>query len=381
MSPLRVAFLGDPASVHIRRWLEAFVARGHAVALLEPIPARAEADLPAGVTRIAFRPLPPRLRPAGVWAARADLRRLLDAWGPDVLHAHYARRPAWHAWLSGWRPYVVTVWGSDVLVTGSMTRVGRLATRLALRDAALVTAATPWLASAAIALGARRNRVRRAQFGVDTSRFRPGPAPVALRETLGIGSARVVLSPRILAPLYRHEVVIETLAQLPRDVMVLSSDMRADPAERARLQAHAARLGVADRWRIIPAVADVQMAELYRLADVVVSVPESDTMPLTVMEAMASGCPAVVSDLPDARDWLGDLAPWSLVPTGDAAATAAALRIALSQSPSAKEAMAAALRARVVERADVPRSMDLVEAWYRELAAEPAPEPIDTASR
>ena len=369
MTRLRLAFLGDPSSVHLRRWLGSFVSRGHAVALLEPTGTEPDPDLPAGVERIPFRPLPARFSPAGALAARAHLRRAVAEWRPDILHAHYARRPAWHAWLSGRRPYLVTVWGSDVLVTGPMTGVGRLATRLALRDAAVVTAATPQLAAAAVALGARRERVRDTELGVDTERFRPGPPDEALREALGLGAARVVLSPRVLAPLYRHEVVIEALADLPSDVVVLSTGMLADPAERARLEARAADIGVLDRWRILPAVDDERMAELYRLAAVVVSVPESDAMPQTVLEAMATGRPAVVSDLPDAREWLADLMPELIVPVGDAAATAAALRAALSQAEPASLALGDRLRQRVVDRADAKRSLDIVESWYFELAA------------
>ena len=368
MRRLRLAFLGDPRSVHLHRWLDTFVARGHAVCLLEPDSPNAAVELPTGVERLRFRSVQARPSLAGALAARADIRRLMAAWRPDLLHAHYARSPAWHAWLSGWRPYVVTVWGSDVLRAGSMTRIGRLATRLALRDAALVTAGTRRLAVAALAMGARPDRLRDAQFGIDTERFRPSPPSDALRRELAVESRRVVVSPRILAPLYRHEVVIEALAALPDDVVVLSTDMRADPAERARLEALAARHGVADRWRILPAMEGAMMADLYRLADAVVSIPESDAMPQSVMEAMATGRPAVVSDLPDVHDWLGDLTPELIVPVGDAQATAAALQAALSGPASTRLALGERLRDRIVDRADARRSMDIVEAWYGELA-------------
>jgi glycosyltransferase involved in cell wall biosynthesis len=365
---LRLAFLGDPGSVHLHRWLSAFVARGHAVALLEPRTASAVGELPPGIERLMFRGLKARPSPIGAWTARNDLRRTLTEWRPDVLHAHWARSPAWHAWLSGWRPYAVTVWGSDVLRAESTSRISRLATGVALREAALVTAGTRQLAAAAVALGARADHIREAQFGIDTERFRPGRVPDQLRSELGVGSARVVSSPRILAPLYCHEVVIAALARLPDDVIVLSTGMRADPAERSRLEALAASLGVAERWRILPPMDPPRMADLYRLADVVVSVPASDAMPQSVMEAMAAGTPAVVSDLPDVRDWLGDLTPELFVPVGDAAATATALQAALSLAPAHRDGLGDRLRARIVERADAQRNMDMVESWYQELA-------------
>jgi glycosyltransferase involved in cell wall biosynthesis len=130
------------------------------------------------------------------------------------------------------------------------------------------------------------------------------------------------------------------------------------------------QLGVARRWRILPAMDADGMADLYRLADAVVSVPESDAMPQSVMEAMASGTPSVVSDLPDPRAWLGDLTPELVVPVGDAAATAAALQRALALPDGERRALGERLRERVVERADAKRSMDEVEAWYHELAEE-----------
>jgi glycosyltransferase involved in cell wall biosynthesis len=367
--PLRLAFLGDVGSPHLHRWLNAFVARGHAVCLLVPTDAEAPADALPGVELLPFRSLKASPSPRGAWAVRRALRRLLADWRPDVLHAHYARSPAWHAWLSGRRPYAVTVWGSDVLLAGGAGRIGRFATRLALHDATLVTAGTRRLAAAALALGARPDRLREAQFGIDTDRFRPGPSRVGLREELGLGSGRVIVSSRILAPLYRHEVVIGALAELPTDVTVVSTGMRADAAERTRLELLAAERGVAARWRILPAMDAHGMADLYRLADAVVSVPESDAMPQSVMEAMATGTPAVVSDLPDVRDWLDDLTPELIVPVGDATATAAALRLALALAPDERRALGERLRQRIVERADARRSMDRVEGWYRDLAA------------
>lgn len=366
-SQLRLAFLGDPRSVHLHRWLNAFVARGHAVCLLLADGADAPAGALPGVERLSFRSLKGRPSLSGAWNTRRDLRRLFARWRPDVLHAHYARSPAWHAWLSGWRPYAVTVWGSDVLRADAMTRIGRVATRISLRQAALVTAGTRRLAEAALEFGAHAERIQEAQFGIDTTLFSPGPPPADLREALDIGDARVIVSPRILAPLYRHRVALEALATLPDDVVMLSSSMLEEPAERAALEADARRLGVADRWRILPPMDAMRMAELYRLADVVVSVPESDAMPQSVMEAMATGTAAVISDLPDARDWLADLTPELMVPVGDAAATATALRRALNRPPAEREALGRRLRERVVERADATRSMDRVEELYRAL--------------
>jgi glycosyltransferase involved in cell wall biosynthesis len=48
------------------------------------------------------------------------------------------------------------------------------------------------------------------------------------------------------------------------------------------------------------------MPDVYRAADVVVSIPSSDSSPRSVWEALACGASVVVSDLPWAREELVD---------------------------------------------------------------------------
>jgi len=84
---------------------------------------------------------------------------------------------------------------------------------------------------------------------------------------------------------------------------------------------------------IVPEIAHDDMPDFYRLADVVVSVPESDSASVTMLEALACGRPLVATDLPAVREWLGEFEGPELVPVDDPAATAAALRRALDQPP------------------------------------------------
>jgi glycosyltransferase involved in cell wall biosynthesis len=55
---------------------------------------------------------------------------------------------------------------------------------------------------------------------------------------------------------------------------------------------------------MLGSVSGDQMPDVYRAADVVVSIPSSDSSPRSVWEALACGTPVVVSDLPWARDEL-----------------------------------------------------------------------------
>ena len=368
--PLNLAFLGDPNSVHMRRWVRYFSDRGHRVTLLVPEGKVVVPGLPPAISVESFLPFSrQRERLFGALESRRSLTRLLRKLAPDVLHAHFVTENAWHAWISGFHPYVVTVWGSDVLGAVRRGRRARFYARVALRAADVVTGGSEHLVRAAVEAGARPQRTRYIHLGVDTERFSPGPDPAGLRARLGLAGSRVLLSNRLIAPLYRQSVVVQALAQLPSDVVAVMTSYRAQPDEMASIRELADRIGVAGRLRIVDELDDSEMPDLYRLADIVVSIPASDGGPATVAEALAAGRPVVATDLPSVREWLGELDPAALVPVDDVAATVAAVQTVLGRGQGEREERAARVRAAVVERADWRANMERMESISRELAA------------
>ena len=148
-----------------------------------------------------------------------------------------------------------------------------------------------------------------------------------------------------------------------------SGGRNADPEYRRRIEAQARSLGLERRLRILDEIPDEEMPALYRAATAVVSVPESDGLPATILEAMACGTPVVVSDLPGLRELLDPVAPDLIVPVGDAARLAAALESLLARGPAERSTLAASLRDRAVEVGDREVNMLRMEALYAELAA------------
>ena len=368
--PLRLAFLGDPNSIHTRRWIEFFAARGHEIHLLVPDKDTIDTPLDSRIRAHTFRAWPRLpLRGLGTAVTMLALRRALLGIRPDVLHAHYLTRYGWAARLSGFRPYVVTVWGSDVFVTPREEPHARVWARRTLSNAALVTAVSADLARAAVDLGAVPERVRLVQFGVDPEEFKPGSAPAELRTALALESRRVVLSPRALRPNYRHEVAIRAAALLPDDVSLLLVDWQPDAHYRVELVRLVDELNLGSRVRFVPPIPHAALADYYRLSDVVVSLPTSDAFPVTALEAMACGTPIVMGDLPSTHEGLDGVDESALVAGDDPAAVAAGIRARLELAPPERAALGARLRARAIERGDTRRNLLEMEALYRGLAA------------
>ena len=367
---LKIAFLGDPSSIHTRRWLNYFARRGHAVTLLLPKNLPLDPGLHPGVAVVRFTRFAARGRfpPASLLRARRSLRRVLAQVRPDILNAHYLTSNGWHAWMSGFHPYVLTLWGSDVFLTPRESRDFAAYGRLSVRAADMVMVNSEALRQGALRLGAAPARTEMVQWGVDLARFCPGPDPADLRERLGFQGKRVILSPRGLAPIYRQNVVVEALAELPADVVLLMTARNPFPQDLAAIRGRIDELGLGDRVVIEEGISDADMPDYYRLADAVVSIPVSDSTSAAILESLASGRQVVAADLPSVREWLLGLDPALLVPVDDPASTAAALARALSRDPAEKARLGRAARALVEDRADEAKCLARVEALYLRLA-------------
>jgi glycosyltransferase involved in cell wall biosynthesis len=289
------------------------------------------------------------------------IRRLVREVEPDITHAHWLCGFACFAALAGAKPLVAMAWGSDVL---RADRRKRAANRLALNRAVLVMADSQALLEAMVDLGGRRESMLLMSWGVDLDHFRPSERKREdVRAGLGLPEGRVILSPRSLWPLYNPRTIVdafELLADELPDIQLVLKHMGTDRPPVGPLR-HP------DRVHIIGHVPYEQMVNWYQASDVCVSIASSDSSPRSVWEAVASGTPCVVSDLP----WVHEL----MVAGRDALVVpiarepvAAAIRTIL-EDPARAAQLAGNGRRLVEEHHDQTAALDCVAESYRNLLA------------
>jgi glycosyltransferase involved in cell wall biosynthesis len=136
---------------------------------------------------------------------------------------------------------------------------------------------------------------------VDLARFRPDLDASGLRADLHLEGKRVAVFTGRLVPHKGVDVILEALALLPRDVVLVV--IGAGP-RLPSLVGLARRLGVSDRVRFCPAVSDEELPRFLALGDVFVFPSQNrlEGFGLAVAEAMAAGLPVVVADMPGVRE-------------------------------------------------------------------------------
>ncbi|MFQ5576989.1 MAG: glycosyltransferase family 4 protein, partial [Anaerolineae bacterium] len=194
-----------------------------------------------------------------------------------------------------------------------------------------LTVPSPSMIQAAHALGVPEDRLRLIPWGIETDIFTPTPNDrAATRAELGIGAAdTVILCPRGLAAVYNIDVVlraVNSVTGLYPNLRLALLHFNIKPAYLKKLQAAVAQLGLEKTvlW-LPPQDTAAGMARLYRMADIVISIPSSEGYGFTVFEAMAAGCPTIISDLPAFRGQLEHGLHTLKVPPRSVRAAAAAL--------------------------------------------------------
>jgi glycosyltransferase involved in cell wall biosynthesis len=367
---LRILHIGNGRAFKIKAIVDAFVDRGHELHMV-PIP-----PVEGGWNGVTWHRMPDPAVPrqAKVIARLLQVRRLARRLKPDVLHAHNAWGPGWYGAAAGLHPFVIHAYGGDLLPEqyAGRSTIQRALTCWTCRSADRIVVTGRHMIEAAAQLAIPKERLMLLPRGVDLERYRPGLDTQDLRRRLGLnGAGPVILSPRyqVDEALYNLDIVIDAVAavreQFPGAVCLQMYDPGREVG-RSRLERMAADRGLAQAYRLVPAVDNTVMPLYFNLADVVVSLPSSDGFPVTVLEASACAAPLVVSDLPYCAEWFEDGQNGVVVPVRDSRAAANAI-LALMSDANRRQRIAAAGRSLVEARADYRRCMNQLETVYRDL--------------
>lgn len=327
---MRLVLLGDGESPHLLKWARALApqvelwaasSRGFAPGFDALVPAARRLALDTrpdfeGGNAALLRQLP-------------RLARWLRAARPDWIHAHYLTSHGTLAWLAtsllgAPGRLVGSAWGSDILVTPQRSAPMRWLTSRVLRACTLTTSDSQVMAERMRALGA--GEVMTFPFGLET--LPPLPPP-------GVKQEHLFFANRGLEPIYAPQRVLALFAGIaaawPDAELVVANDGSLRPP----LERQVAQAGLSQRVRFIGRVDADTQAGWYVRARWYVSLPESDSVSVSVLEALAHGCIPLLSDLPANRELVqpaadGHLPGW--VARGDGLPGAADLQPLLARA-------------------------------------------------
>lgn len=299
-----------------------------------------------------------------------QFRRIIKSIRPDIVHAHYIAKYGIMAPYVGFHPYVLSGWGSDVLLDLKGPIVGRVKkwfARKAIRDAEWVHTDGIKTKQGLIQLGANEEKLLLSFFGIEADTFVPERRSEKLRSQLRLSGHVAVVSLRSFEPIYDIETLIQSvpavLAKNPNVRFILLGDgpLRNDLEDLTR------DLDVSDYVQFIGRVPLDDIPSYLASADIYVSTSLSDAgLAASTGEAMACERPVIVTEDPDNELWIQDGVNGFIIPRSDSTTLAKRI-LTLADDEKLRSRLGKRARAVITERNDYDTEMRKIVDLYQSL--------------
>jgi len=279
---------------------------------------------------------------------------------PDVLNGHFITTYGLWSALSYYHPFLLTVWGSDILVLPKQLRTGKPIARFVLKMADAVIVNSMVQKQAAVDLGCNPRKIVSFPWAVDLERFNPKVSGERIRKSLGWEQNQIIFCTRWHKPIYGVKYLLYTIPKIVQEHPEARFMIGGCGPLTDKFKGFVAKEGLGGYVKFVGKISHEDMPEYMAACDIYVSPSLSDGTSASLLEAMACSKPVVVSDIPGNLEWVNNNINGFTVPTRDVKALANAILELLRDEVLRKKFGARNLEI-VKEKADVRRSLQLYE--------------------
>ncbi|MEE1272601.1 MAG: glycosyltransferase [Bacteroidales bacterium] len=266
MKNKRMLIVGNPKSIHTKR-LSQFFEQDYQVNLINE-----DIDFSLRNTLVAIK----------------QLKKTITETRPDILVLYQLNLTAFFAVLANKKTKIPTFAigiGSDILTMPQKGLPYKAMLKYILKNSQAYNAGSPYLLEQMQRYCPKNSAILLANIGIN---------PIQPVE-----KQKIVFSNRLHSPLYRIDEVIKAFAnfvskpQYADWLLVVAATGR-----EKEFQQLAQSLGIKDKVKFVGWLSQKENAEYYAKSKIYISLPKSDSFPISLMEAMSGECIPVISDLP-----------------------------------------------------------------------------------
>jgi glycosyltransferase involved in cell wall biosynthesis len=308
MSP-RILLLADINSEHTQKWALGLAHSGYIIGIFSFSVPRSDWYTEHGIQCLHE---PQAGNSVNLWAKLGyiaflpQLKAVIKAFKPAILHAHYASSYGLLGALSGFHPFIISVWGTDVMKFPYKNSITKYIITYNLKKADAVCATS-------FALQKHIQRFTNKQvevipFGVDLNEFINKPS-FKHRDVFTIGCVKS------LEKIYNINSLIRSFAELKHKYPYkqLRLVIVGEGSERYNLQQLAKELKVSEHVVFEGKIPHHLIADKINELDVLVNLSEYESFGVSVVEAMACQVPVIVSEAEGLREVVVDQQNGSIV--------------------------------------------------------------------
>jgi glycosyltransferase involved in cell wall biosynthesis len=307
---MRICYLANAESIHTQRWVEYFANRGHEVHLISRKTfGNNNNNNIKNVNLHLINRLKLQIRiisyPIDILYNIFQIKKLIRQIKPDILHVHYISDLAVLGALTGFHPYVASVWGSDVLRNPKKSKIMKYRVSYVLIKADIILTIPEFMKKYLVNMyNLPGNKIVRIPWGIDLNIFHSGYENETLRmkEKIGIKiNSPVILSNRGMAPQYQIEKIIKAIPYIiktfPDTIFIFIKGYGLSEFEE-KMKLLTEKLNISNNTYFISKILTPEEMVIYlNMANVLISIPETDQFSSSIMEGMACGVIPIISNI------------------------------------------------------------------------------------
>ena len=217
------------------------------------------------------------------------IKKEIRAFSPDILHSFYASSYGLIGALCNVRPYVISIWGSDVFEFPNKSFLHKKILKYSLGKADRLCATGEVLKKESQKYTSKD--IDTIPFGIDTDYFKPSTKKNNQPITIG--------TVKHFKTIYGIETLIQAIAKLKNEKFLSTFKLLlvGDGPEKENYLSLADSLGILDEIEFPGFIMNNQLASYYQQMDVVVIPSLRESFGISVLEGMSCAKPVIASDI------------------------------------------------------------------------------------
>jgi len=313
---LKIIYFSKSYTPHDYCFLSSLAETEHEIFFLQLEPAKRQTEdrpVPENIQQILWAGGQGEFRWRDVPRLTFDLRRVIKEIKPDLIHAGPIQNCAFLVALSGFRSLLTMSWGYDLVMDADTSWWMRQVTSYTLRRSAFFTSDAKVSRDKAVAFGMDPEKTVIFPWGTDIEHFVPMKDERGKKAKTTNQKSKVERRKSITLFCSRTwELIygVDVLAKAFVKVASVTPDVNLILLGGGSQGAHIRRIlmngGVMERVHFGGQVGQRDLPRWYHMSDIYISPSHVDGTSVTLLEALASGLPCLVSDIPGNKDWIED---------------------------------------------------------------------------
>lgn len=245
----------------------------------------------------------------------SQLREIINQIKPDIVHAGPIQSCAFISALTGFSTLVSMSWGSDILVDSEKDFLWKWVTEYTLNRTSVFIGDCEAVKEKAIQFGVLDQRIILFPWGIDLSQYQPGKN-LQFRNKLGWTDQFVLLSLRSWEKIYGVDIVAKAFVAASKSEPDLRLILLGKGSQETEIKEIFNDAGIMDHVYLGGVAAQNELPDYYQASDLYISASYSDGSSVSLMEALASGLPVLVSEIPGNQEWINQAENGYLFETG-----------------------------------------------------------------